>query len=341
MNKYGFEVFVCVKDIPSAIYLLDKYSIKYIRLGKKNDSILGKLFNQVRNDIQIYKIVKNLKIEFGLGSSMNIPHVSRISHMKSFIFDDDDSLVEPLFAKFTYSFADYIISPDILKFQNSSSKFIYYSGYHELAYLHPKRFIPDQNVLKELDLKINEKYFVLRFNAFKAHHDIGEQGLSIEKKRKIIKILSNEGKIFINTERDIEPEFAQYQLKMAPEKMHSLLYYATLFIGDSQTMTSEAAVLGTPAIRSNSFVGRISYLEEQEHKYGLTFGFKLNQFNEMVRKIEELLKTPNLKEIWSKRRFLMLEDKIDVTAFMVWFIKEFPGSYRIIKENPGYQYSFR
>ena len=47
-----------------------------------------------------------------------------------------------------------------------------------------------------------------------------------------------------------------------------------MFIGDSQTMTSEAAVLGTPAIRCNSFVNRISYLEEEENTYELTFGFK-------------------------------------------------------------------
>jgi len=31
------------------------------------------------------------------------------------------------------------------------------------------------------------------------------------------------------------------------------LYYANVYIGDSQTMATEASVLGTPAIRSNSF----------------------------------------------------------------------------------------
>ena len=43
-----------------------------------------------------------------------------------------------------------------------------------------------------------------------------------------------------------------------------------MFIGDSQTMTSEAAVLGVPSLRCNSFAGRISYINEQEFKYGLT-----------------------------------------------------------------------
>ncbi|RLC47850.1 MAG: hypothetical protein DRH57_03280, partial [Candidatus Cloacimonadota bacterium] len=94
------------------------------------------------------------------------------------------------------------------------------------------------------------------------------------------------------------------------------------------------AVLGTPAIRCNDFVGRISYLEEQEHKYGLTYGFKPNQFDNMVKKITELLNTPNLKQEWQKRRQKMLSEKIDVTAFMVWFVENYPESVKIMKENP-------
>lgn len=37
----------------------------------------------------------------------------------------------------------------------------------------------------------------------------------------------------------------------------------------------------------------------------------------------------------------MLQDKIDVTAFMVWFIENYPKSVEIIKDNPKYQYNFK
>jgi len=106
-------------------------------------------------------------------------------------------------------------------------------------------------------------------------------------------------------------------------------------------MTSEAAVLGTPSIRSNSFVGKIAYLEEEEHKYGLTYGFLPENFNSLQRKIEELLSVSNLKEIWQQRRRIMLNDKIDVTAFYVWFIENYPNSTKIMKEDPDYQYKFK
>jgi predicted glycosyltransferase len=114
-----------------------------------------------------------------------------------------------------------------------------------------------------------------------------------------------------------------------------------MLVGDSQTMTSEAAVIGTPSIRSNSFVGRISYLEEEEHKYGLTFGFLPDQAEKMFDKISELLAIQNLKSIWRCKRSEMLKDKIDVSSFFVWFVENWPESNTIMKSNPDYQYNFR
>ncbi len=339
INK-GRVVLVTVKDIPAVKQLLSYYSIPFINLGTKSDNLKNKFINQLKYDWLLRRIITHNKIDIGIGSSITLAHVSRISKMKSIIFDDDDSAVQPLMAKFGHPYADSILSPDVLKYEKKK-KTIYYSGYHELAYLHPNRFTPNINVLEELGIKPNETFFIMRFNVFKAHHDVGIHGLNIEQKLKLIDLLEPYGKIFITTEREIEPELKKYQLPVSPEKIHSLLYYATMLIGDSQTMTSEAAVLGTPAIRCNDFVGRIAYLEEEEHKYGLTYGFKPSEFNQMIIKIKELLNMPYLKQEWQKRRKKMLSDKIDVTAFMVWFIENYPASAKIMKENPDYQNRFK
>ena len=335
----GHNVFVTVKDIPAAIILLDRYQIPYIYLGGKRDSLLGKAILQFKYNFTIWKLVIAEKIDIGFCSSMTIAHISRISRMKSVLLDDDDDEVEPLYVKYAHPYANTILSPDCLK--RKSSKTIYYSGYHELAYLHPRRFSPDSDVLSDIGLKESDIYYLLRFNAFKAHHDTGVKGLSPDDKRKLIQTLEKTGRVFITTESEIDEEFRKYQLKVSPEKVHSLIYYASMLIGDSQTMTSEAAVLGTPAIRCNTFVGRISYLEEEEHKYGLTYGFRPENSNAMFAKIEELLALTNLKKEWQRRRQEMLADKIDVTAFQVWFIENYPESARIMKENPDYQYRFK
>lgn len=141
--------------------------------------------------------------------------------------------------------------------------------------------------------------------------------------------------MFISGEQELEKEFQQFQLPTKSEQIHSVLYYATMLISDSQTMTSEAAVLGTPALRMNSFVGKISYLEEQEKKYGLTYGFLPGNFNGLLSKIDELLGMPNLKSEWQLRREQMRHDKIDVTAFLEWFVLNYPDSVEKVKEDHG------
>lgn len=335
----GHHVIVVVKEIPSAMKLLDLYGIPYINIGKKDDALLKKGMDQLVYDRRLLNMVHEHHIDMGVGSSINIPHVSKLSKMRSVILDDDDDEVEPLFVRFGHPFADVILSP--VNTPRKSKKTMYVSSYHELAYLHPNRFSPDPSVLSDAGVEEGEPYFILRFNAFKAHHDVGVVGLTLDNKRRLVDYLKAKGKVLITTERDIDDEFKPYQLTVSPEKAHSLMYYATMFVGDSQTMTSEAAVLGTPAIRCNTFVGRIHYLEEEEHKYGLTYGFRPEQSEEMFQKIDELLSMPNLKEEWQSRRQRMLSEKIDYTRFLAWFIENYPESRKTMKENPDYQFRFR
>lgn len=323
MKERGHKVIVTVRDIPAAIHLLKIYGIEYILFGSKSFSLIGKSIRQLKYDKLMLDLVKKHDIEVGMGTSLTVAQVSRISKMKSFILDDDDSEVQPLFTKFVHPFSDYLISPDVLNYERKKENHITYAGYHELAYLHPNRFTPDKNVLTEAGVSEGEDFFVLRFNAFKAHHDFGVKGISNENKHKLIDLLKERGKVFITTEKEIDSEFEKYHLRISPEKVHSLLYYAKMFIGDSQTMTSEAAVLGTPAFRCNSFAGRISYLNEEEYKYGLTFGFKPEEFEFMVRIIKQYLNVPNIKEIWQKKRKKLLSEKIDVTDFFVSLISNY------------------
>jgi uncharacterized protein len=341
LEQKGHSITVTVKDIEIAKQLLDYYKIAYINLGKKQDSLLGKAFSQIEYNYQVLKIVLRKKIDLGVGSSATLAQISRITKMKSIILDDDDDDVQPLFVKFGHTFSDTILSPIALKGHRKNLSSLFYDGFHELSYLHPNLFNPDIKVLQELGLKEEDTFFVMRFNVFKAHHDIGITGLNLQQKLELVKLLEPYGKIFITTEREIESELQKYKLPVSPEKIHSLLYYATMLLGDSQTMSSEAAVLGTPSIRCNDLVGKIAYLEEEEHKYGLTFGYRPIHFNELLVKLEILLHNTNLKKEWQYKRQKMLSDKIDVTAFLVWFIENYPGSIKIMKQKPNYHHRFK
>ena len=123
--------------------------------------------------------------------------------------------------------------------------------------------------------------------------------------------------------------------------MHHYIYYAQALISDSPSMSGEEAMLGTPSIRINSFVGKLSTLEEMEHRYQLTFGFKPDNTQGVLKKVMELLAISKLKEEFQKRRQQMLNDKINVTAFAIWFIENYPESAKIMRANPDYQFNFR
>ena len=334
----GHKVYVTTKNIPSVFRLLDIYGIPYKSFGSKHDSLFMKGLDQFRYNARLWWMAWSKHIDIGV-HGITVAHISKLSPMKSILPDDDDDEVEPVFAKYGHPFADTILSP--VDTPRKSKKTVYYHSYHELAYLHPEEFAPDPSVLQDAGVHEGEPYFVLRFNAFKAHHDVGVVGLTIENKRRLVNYLKTKGKVFITTERDIDDEFKPYQLKVSPEKAHSLMYYATMLVGDSQTMTSEAAVLGTPAIRCNTFVGRIHYLEEEEHKYGLTYGFLPEQSEAMFQKIEELLAMPNLKQEWQVRRQKMLSEKIDYAQFLTWFIENYPESKKTMLDNPDYQFRFK
>lgn len=336
----GNKVIVTTKHNTAIEYLLNCFAIPYTLIGYKKDNILSKAVMQLFHDFNTMRIVINEKIEIGIGSSITNDHVSLFTRMKSLHFSDDDEDIVPFITKYSYPFSDRIMAPDSLVFKKFPHKCISYAGTHELAYLHPNRFKPSKEVVNSVGLSEDEPYFVLRFVALKGHHDKGHMGISISQKRTLIELLRNYGKVFITSEKSIEPEFEKYRLPIPPENIHSFLFFAKMFFGDSQTMTSEAAILGTPALKCNTFAGRLSVPNELENRYGLCFSFQPNEFDDFMSKTNELLSMTDLNAVWHQRRQRFLLEKIDVTAFMVWFIENYPDSSFIMQESPDVQYNF-
>ena len=100
-------------------------------------------------------------------------------------------------------------------------------------------------------------------------------------------------------------------------------------------------MLGTPSVRISSFSGKLRVLDELEYNYKLTYSFLPDKKDEVLSLINDLLKIPDLKDDFRIRMRKMLEEKIDVSAFMIWFITEFPASFDKMKVEPNYQLNFR
>ena len=324
MKAKGHIVFYSVRDIPIAKRLMEYYGMTpWIDLGGKKDSLWGKAKTVLHQDAQMLRFVRRNHIDIGLSSGIVLSHVSKLSHMKSYVFDDDDDAAEPLVVKYSHPYSKAVFTPDCI--QRKAKQAVYYHGTHELAYLHPNRFKPDPTVLQRAGIQEGERFFVMRFVALKGHHDVGQQGLTLEQKGELVNLLKPHGRVIITSERAIEPEFEEYRLPVPPEDIHSLMAYSAMFVGDSQTMTSEAAVLGVPALKCNTFAGRLSVPNMLEQQYDLCYAYLPEQFEEMYRHIEQLLgqNPEELKKDWQTKRQRMLAEMIDPTDFFVNHIEKY------------------
>lgn len=327
--KQRNHVYVLAKSnypIPELIATMPNWTV--IFEGYKGKNLFQKFIKQFFFTYLAVKVVIKNKIDICVGVSITMPQVAFLTGRKSLVLDDDDQNVTPVFAILSHSFASIVMSPDSVK-RLKLKKYRYYKGFHELAYLHPEIFKPRKIVLKELNLDLSKNIFLVRFNSFNAHHDIGEKGMSFEQRKILIDHLSKLGQVIISSESDLNPYFSKFKFPISPDKIHDLMAFSTIFIGESQTMASEAAILGIPSIRINSFKNRISYLNELEKDYNLLFSFLPSELDKAILKINEIL---NLKSCNTKMNNKLFKDKINLTSLIKSTIYEIYNQ-RIIKQN--------
>ncbi|MBN1187860.1 MAG: DUF354 domain-containing protein [Bacteroidales bacterium] len=333
LAKNGHQFLFTVRVGEKETELLKNTGFLYKSIGRKQKGVVNKIIGLLFFTYKIFKISLRFKPDLFLSHGSMYAGYCALLFRKPHISLEDSGNMEQI--RLYYPVCKSILSPNILPI-DLGTKQIRYLGYHELVYLHPAYFTPDPSIKSLLGVKDNEKYAIVRFVAWSASHDLAQGGMSYFDKIELVRFLSTKMKVYISAEKDIIPELKEYLIDIPFEKMHDALFYATLYVGEGATMASEAGVLGTPSIYVNSI--ERCYNEDQE-KYGLVFNFR--NYDGVIEKIDELLKIQNLNEKFQSRRNSMLEDKINVTDFMVWFIENYPQSAQIMQENPDYQLRFK
>ena len=317
------EILIKKKDILEDLLQRSGWEYRNILNRERGDGKWRIAWSLLVRDREMYRIARKTRPDLMVGTSAEITHVGRMLKIPSIVVNEDDHDVVPLFARMAYPFASTILAPVSCRMGRWAHKTIAYEGYHELAYLHPNHFTPDPRVRAGL-VGERARYFILRFAQLNAHHDAGRSGINTEVASRLIALLEPHGQVHITAERPLEPQFEPYRIRIDPLEIHSALHYADLYIGDSQTMAAEAAILGTPSLRYNDFVGEIGYLEELEHTYGLTCGVRTRETTRLFEVVQRWLNQPDLKAEWQKRRAHMLRERIDVARFMTEFITAYP-----------------
>ncbi|WP_049923628.1 DUF354 domain-containing protein [Halopiger djelfimassiliensis] len=213
-------------------------------------------------------------------------------------------------------FADCILSPAVTRRDLGDAHYAF-EGFKECAYLHPDVFEPDEAVRDYLAVDPDEPYAIVRFNALDALHDAGLEGFTRSQRRDLIRRLSDRGTVFVSDEGD---ELDCRELPARPYDLHPALIHdamaeASLVVADTGTMVTEAALLGTPALR---------YRGSDDHAYGefrelerVGLAEQYDEYDGVCDRALELLGDDGAAARWERRRQAYVGELVNVTELLV------------------------
>lgn len=327
LTQKGHQIFSVSRKKEFTVDLLNAYNIGHAVLTKKGKGLIGLIRELLEQQVKISMILKKNRIDLMLqiGGIFNAP-VGKYFKIPTLAFSDTEN--DKWGNRVSFNLSKHVLSPTCFdhKVGGIWKNQIHYPGYHELAYLSPRY---------AHEFHQNQDRFLVRFVGWGAGHDLGEKWLTDQRKVELVGILQNFGSVYISSEMPLSDELSKYACSIPSSEIHDFMKTCKMIIGESATMASESACLGIPAIFISN-TGR-GYTTEQDRKYGLIKHYRLNEWNSILGRIEKWA-GKDLRKEWQKRRWRMLEDKIEVTDWLVDLIENYPQSIQNFSDDSFKKY---
>ena len=315
LRERGHDVLVLARDYGCTKPLLDYYDVPYELYGQVETAKSSLVRELPKHYARI--VWKTLRYDpdyvFGIGSFAAL--AGAVSRTPVVLVDD--TALTRLDHAISMPFVDLVVTPHTFG-RDLGEKHYEFRGFKECAYLHPDAYEPATDIREKLGVADDEPYAILRFNAFGSHHDVGQGGFTPAKRRRLVEALSEYGTVFVSDEGGemVVEETDAREFDLHPALLHDALAEADLLVADTQTMVTEAALLGTPAIRSNSFVGDgdMGNFVDLE-RAGLVHN--LREFDAVLETATDLLEDPEATDRWQEKREDYLADKVNLTAVVL------------------------
>ena len=317
MTARGHEVMITSRDKDVTVNLLSQYGLEHEVLSTQGTGRLGLAKELTTRARSLNSIVRDRRPDVLTGiMGPTIALAGRWSGIPSVVFYDTEFAA--VTNRWVYRMANTVITPEC--YQNKvPGRHVTYAGYHELAYLHRNHFTPDVDRIRGAGLDPSEPIFVVRFVSWDASHDVGEIALSSQQKKILVDRLGSFGRVVISSEKPLPADLEQYAFRGNPIDIHHVLAHSQLLVGESATMSSEAAVLGTPAVYIAK-TGR-GYTDEQEERYGLVRNVQPTDFEAAIAAIDSYLEAD--PDTISAGHDRLLAERVDVTDWMLeWFVRQ-------------------
>jgi predicted glycosyltransferase len=312
----GHTVIFMARDKDVVIQLLDAYSIPYIKSTKAQKGIIALLFELMQWFCNAFSIILRNKVDLAVSlSSPSTAWAAKLQGVPHIMFNDTETGVAQL--RMARPATKIIHTPECL-LSDWGPKQIRYKGIHDLAYLAPKYVqpvspLPLVDMLTEGGDWRRDDYALLRFVSWGASHDRGVKKTSADFQKRICEFLREKMKVYISAEGNLPEELEPLRLDIPPDKLHSVMRFAKLVVGDGATTATEAAVMGVPSLYISPFADSLGYCSFLE-KYGLLDAVKDEEAG--FKRVRELIENPEL-DARMQRRMRLFEDTIDLTEYIV------------------------
>lgn len=340
MQSRGHSFVITARDKEVTFRLLESMGLEFYNRGKGARGMLNNLCYLVKTDWEMFKIARKHKPDiFFSPASAYIAQVSKLLKKPYIGFDDTEHA--SLNQKLYLPFSDVILTPACFN-KSLGKKQIRFDSYLELSYLYPKYFKPDLNFKQNFGFQKDEKLTIVRFIAWEAFHDKDKSGPSIEFKMRLIKEVAKHSKVIISSEKKLPDQLKEFEFNLPPDQLHNLINACDLYIGEGGTTANECACLGVPNILINSLLNpkTIPGVHMELEKRGLQILYEKAD-DSIIEIACKILNNNEFKSTFISNRNKMLNEKIDLTSFWVWFIENFPESKKEMMNNPDYQFIFR
>lgn len=322
MADRGHELCITARAKDGSLELLDRFGLPYHHLSNQRSGKAGLAIELVARTRRLLEVMREFRPDVLTGiMGPTIALAGAVRRAPAIVFYDTEFAVQTNW--FVYPLARSVCTPDCYQGKVRGTH-VTYAGYHELAYLHPNRFQPDPERLKAFGVAPDEPFSLVRFVSWQAVHDSRERGLTVEQKRHLVELLERKGRVLVSSESPLPSDLSALEPAGPAEDIHHLMAHAQMVVGESATMSSEAAVLGVPAV----FIATTSrgYIDDEEKRYGLVRHFTEDEYDRAVEAIHELL-ADSPRETGRTARQRLLNDKIDVTQWMIdYFESTFAAS---------------
>jgi len=315
LQSAGHTVRVLARDYGCTVPLLEETGLPFELYGKCDTTKFSLVRELPRHYLRMVRATRWFDPDVIFGIGFYAAHAGLLSRTPTLlIHDSEPSSLDHALSK---PFARAIFTPHTFGKRIGDDHYRF-RGFKECAYLHPDVFSTSDEIRERLGVTPEERFAILRFNAFGSHHDVNHTGFTPAQRRRLLDRLADHLTVFVSDESgemSLEGLDAR-PFDLHPAALHDALAEASLLVADTQTIVTEAALLGTPAVRSNSFVGDgdMGNFVELERE-GLVYN--VDEFDEVLAQVDRLLTDETVVETWQTRREEYLEGLVNLTDLIV------------------------